>query len=136
VLVGFADEDLDRRWCGVFGRALLDDGLYRVPQQLADDVLEMAENVWEGSLEMAVHFDLWDLDVGAVCAPDQLLRRLSTVLDDFFGVASQKDLANSFLVVQQLGVREVPGRIERLGERQMLLCDDAPRDALCALITA
>jgi hypothetical protein len=134
VLVGFADEHLDRRRFGVLGCTLLDDGLDRVPQQLANYVLEVAKDVREGRLEMAVHFDLGDLDIRAVCASDQLLGGLSAILDDFFGIASQENLANGFLVVQQLGVREVPGRVEGLGECQMLLCNDAPGDALCALI--
>jgi hypothetical protein len=124
VLVGFADEHLDWWRLGVFGCALLDDGLYRVAQQLANNVLEVAEDVRECSLEMAVHFDLGDLDIRAVCTPDQLLRGLSTIFDNFFGIASQEDLANGFLVVQQLGVGKVPGRVEGFGERQMLLCDD------------
>jgi hypothetical protein len=69
----------------------------------------MAEDVGECGVEMAIYFDLWYLDVGAVGAPDELLCGLSTVLNNLLGIAAQKDLANCFLVVQQLGVREVPG---------------------------
>jgi hypothetical protein len=80
-----------------------------------------------------IQFDLWDLDVGAVCASDQILRRLSTVLDNLFGVASQEDLAYGLLVVQQLGVWKMPGRVEGLGECEMLLGNDTSGYALLTL---
>lgn len=93
----------------------------------------MAQDVGEGGLEVAVDLDLRDLNVGAVCTPDEVLRRASTALDNFLRVASQKNLPHSLLVMQLLGVGEMPWGIERLGECQMLFCNDASRDALLAL---
>lgn len=93
----------------------------------------MAEDVWERGIQVAVQFDVGNLDVGAVCASDQILRRLSTFFDNLFGVASQEDLAHGLLVMQQLGVGEVPGRVEGLCECEMLLGNDASRYALLTL---
>jgi hypothetical protein len=107
--------------------------LDRVAQQLANNVLEVTEDIWERRIEMAVHFDLWYLHVRAMRAPDELLRGLTTVFNNLFGVAAQEDFADCFLVVQQLGVWKVPWRVEGFGEGQVLLCDDPPRYALRAL---
>ena len=70
----------------------------------------MAENVGKSSFEVAVHFDLRDLNIRTVSAFDQLLGGLSTVLDNLFGVAAQEDFAYRLLVMRRmLGLREVPG---------------------------
>ena len=125
MLRSLADEHLDWRRLGIFGRTLLDDSLNRVAQQFANDVLEVAEDVWEGGIKMAVNLDLWDLNLGTICASDQFLRSFPAVVYDFFCIAPQEDLADRLLIVQQLGVGEVPWRIESLGECQMLLRNDA-----------
>jgi hypothetical protein len=59
----------------------------------------MTQDVGESSVQMAVDVDLGDLDMRAVCALDQFLGSFATRLDNFFGVASQEDLANGLLVV-------------------------------------
>lgn len=120
----FANQHLDGRQRRIFGLALLDDCLNRISQQFANDVFEVAEDIREGGLQVAVHFDLWDGYVRTVSAPDQLLRSFSAVLDNFFGVAAKKDFANGFLVVQGLGMGKVPWGVECLGECKMLLCND------------
>ena len=134
MLCGLANEHLDWRKAGIFRFALLYDSLDRVSQQLADDVLKVAEDVWECCIQVAVYLYLGNGNVGAISSLDQLLHCLSTVFDDFFGIASQEDLAYSFLVVwRMLGLREMPGRIEGLGECQMLFGDDPSRNALLLL---
>ena len=68
VLWGLADEHVDRGWQGggVGARPVLDDGLHAVAQQLADDVLEVAGDVGEGRVEVALEADGGELDRGPV----------------------------------------------------------------------
>jgi hypothetical protein len=135
VLRGFADQDLDGRQFGVFGLALLDDGLDRVAQELTNNVFKMAQNVWKSRVEVAVDFDFGDINVRAIGVLDQLLHRLAAIFDYLLCVAAQEDLANCLLVVRMdLGLREMPGRIESLGECKMLFCNDASRDTLHLLV--
>src|SRR5690242_17762904 len=89
----------------------------------------MAENVRKGGVEVAIDLDLWYVHVGGVCAPYELLGVLAAVFDNLLRIASQKDLADGLLVVQQLGIWEVPGRVERLSEGEVLFCNDSPRNA-------
>lgn len=61
VLRGFADEHFDGwRWLRRV-RVFLHDSLHRVAQELAHDVLEVAEDVGESRVNMALYLDLWDL---------------------------------------------------------------------------
>lgn len=94
MLRSFADQDLD--WWGlrVLGFSLLYDSLYRVAQQFADNVFEVAQDVWERRIQVTVDLDLGNLDMRTVSTPDQLLSSLATRLNDLFRVASQKDLSD------------------------------------------
>jgi hypothetical protein len=82
---------------------------------------------------MAVHFNLRDVDVWTIRTAYEILGSLAAVLDDFSCIAPQEYLAYSLLIVQQLRVWEVPGRVEGFGECQMLFCNDPSRDALLML---
>ena len=63
---------------------------------------------------------------------DQLLGRLAAALDNLLCVALEEDLAHGLGVgiVEWLGVGKVPWGVEGFGKREMLLGNDAPRDAL------
>jgi hypothetical protein len=138
VLRGFANQDLDGRQLGIFRLALLDDGLDRIAQKLTNDVFKMAQNVRKSRVEVAVDFDFGDVNVWAIGVLDQLLHRLAAIFDYLFCIAAQEDLAYGLLVVRMdLGLWEVPWRIESLGKCKMLFCNDASRDALhlLALLT-
>lgn len=133
VLLGFADCDFDgrRRGRGVVGLFLvvLDDGLDRVAQELADDVLEVAEDVGEARVEVAVDFDLGDLYVGAVCGVGELGDGFGAAAYDIFGEAFDEDFADE-IGFGELGAGREVGRVESFGEGEVLLCDDPSRDAL------
>lgn len=67
VHVRIDDGHLDRRWRARGGRTLaellLDETLHRVAKELADDVLEVAQDEWEVGVQMAREFDLREDDV-------------------------------------------------------------------------
>lgn len=75
---------------------VLNDGLDGVTQELADDVLEVAEDVREGSFQVAVDFYLGDGGDGAVGALGYLAYCMTAALDDFFGDAFEEDFAYEF----------------------------------------
>jgi hypothetical protein len=76
MLLVFTDGDLHRRRFHVVRIRVkflvsIDDGLDRVAKELTDDVLEMAENIGERSIKMAIHRDIRDLDVGTIGSPSK-----------------------------------------------------------------
>jgi hypothetical protein len=93
----------------------------------------VAKDVRKGNIKVAVHLDLRDNNVRTIRALNQLLCSLPTLVYDLFSIASQEDLSDSLLVMQQLGIWEVPRRVEGLCEGQMLFGDDAPRYPLFIL---
>lgn len=132
-LVRDPDDDMLRRlayknlngWW--FGSAVFsNDCLYRVPDEFSDNVLQMAFNIGEGSIKMALDADVGNLNMGAVCSLDQFLGGLAAALNNFLCVAFQEDFADGVVVRIEFGliVGEVPGRVEGVGQCQMLLCDD------------
>lgn len=92
---------------------VLDDGLYRVPQELADDILQVCEDVWECHVQMAVDADLGDRGVRPVSGANEVLCGMSAPLDDVPRYALQEDLADE-LGLGQLGAGREPVRVERL----------------------
>jgi hypothetical protein len=58
------------------------------------------------------------------------LSGLPAPLNDLFGVAPQEYLPHGLGIVERLGVRKVPRRVEGLCECKMLFRDDSSRDAL------
>jgi hypothetical protein len=117
VLRGFADRDFDggRGWWG--GRALLlllDDGLDGVPQELADDIFEVVEDVWEGGVEVALEFDFGENGGGSISGGGEGLDLLPAAGDDFFSVAFEEYLADK-LGLGRFGVGEMPRRFEGFG---------------------
>lgn len=88
MLRGLADQHIDRRWFGIFGLALFDDGLYGIAQKLSKDVFQMTQDVGKRGVEVSVDVDLGYVDMRAVCALDEFLGSLAARLDDLFGVAS------------------------------------------------
>nr|POE87359.1 hypothetical protein CFP56_29948 [Quercus suber] len=138
VLGGFTDEDLDGRDRGGGGGrrrrrgVSLDDGLDAVTQELTEDVLEVGRDVGERRVEVALKVDFRNGDVRAVGGRDELASGLGAALDDLLGVTFEEDLADEVIVGGNeglLGVREVPGGMEGLGEGKMLLGNDATADA-------
>lgn len=72
----------------------VDDGLDRVAQEFADDVLEVAEDVGEAGFKVAVNLDLGDLHVRAVGVACEGDGGFGTTIDDVLGDAFDKDLAD------------------------------------------
>lgn len=116
VLGRFTDEDFDRGWFAGHVSLPFDDCLYRVPQQLADNVLQMAQNVRKGGVEVALELDVWYGAINAVGFSGEGLGCVSTSLHYFFSVTSEKDFADKVCVgfYVNFGVWEVPWCIEGL----------------------
>jgi hypothetical protein len=118
VLRGFAYQHFDGWQLGIFRLALFDDSLDGVSQKLANDVFKVTQNVWKRRIDVAVNFDLWDVDMRAIGALDQLLHCLTAIFDYVFRVAPQEYLADCLLVMRMdLGLGEMPWRIKSLGKR-------------------
>ena len=132
VLGCLAYENLNRWWCGVTVLLLRNDGLYRVSDELTDDIFQMALNVRKGSIKMAFDANLGNLHMRAVGGFDQFLGRLAAALYDLFGIALEEDFADGVVVwiVLGLDVWKMPWRVEGVGQRQMLLCNNTAGDAL------
>lgn len=74
VLLRFTDSHLDGRWrLALFVGVCLDDGLHAVAEQLADYVLEVAEDIRERRVEVAQKTDLWKGNIGAVGGAREVL---------------------------------------------------------------
>jgi hypothetical protein len=93
---------------------LLGHGLDRVAQQLADDVLEVAEDVGEVGVEVAVDADLGEGDAGPVGTLQDLADGAAAAGDDVFGETFEEDFADEF-GVGELGAGGVPRRVEGIG---------------------
>lgn len=106
----------------------VDDGLNRVAQELADNVLDVAEDVGEAGVEVANDADLGDGDVGPVDGASEGADGLGAALDDVLGRALDEDLADE-VGLGELGARGEVGRVEGLGQREVLLGDEAARYA-------
>lgn len=107
----------------------LGDGLDGVAQQLADDVFQMAEDVREVGVQVAVDVDMREGDVGTVGALEDGAHGVGDALHDVFGVAFEEDLADEF-GFGELRAGGEPGGVEGVGEGEVLLGDDASGDAL------
>lgn len=118
MLRGFADQDLDGRRASAIKLSLLDQGLYRVPQELTNDVLQVALNVRKSCIKVTVDADFRNLHMRSISGLDQVLRSLSASLDNLLCIAFEKDLADSVAmgVVDWLGVWEMPWRVESICE--------------------
>lgn len=133
MLLSFANCDFDGRgrrrgMVGLF-LVVLDDGLDGVAQELADNVLEMTEDVREARVEVAVDFDLGDLDVGSVCGAGELGDSFGAAAYDIFGEAFDEDFANE-VGFGELGTGREVGGVESFCEGEVLLRDDSSRDTL------
>lgn len=105
-LWGLADGDLDRgRRCrGVvvlvallafaLAELALDDGLDGVAEELADNVLEVAEDIREAGVEVAFDFDLGDLHFRAVGGEGEGLDGAAAAVDNVLGDALDKNFAD------------------------------------------
>lgn len=117
VLGGFTYENLDRGWIARVVFSSFDDSLYGVPQQLADDVLQMAQDVGKRGVEVTLKSDFWYGAVGSIRFSGKSLCCLAAPLHHFLGVAAEKDLTDEVGVGfhVDLGVWEMPRRIEGFG---------------------
>ena len=81
----------------------------------------MAQYVWKRCVQMPVDVYLRDGHVRPIRTLYEILRGLSATFDDLFGIASKEDLADDIgLAIVGLGMGEVPGRVEGLGQSQVL----------------
>lgn len=117
MLRSFAYEDLDRRWIAGPVSSPFDDSLDGVSQQLADDVLQMAQDVRESGVEMTSEINSRYGTVGSVRFSSESLCCLAAPLHYFFGIAAEEDLPDEVRVgfYVDLGVWEMPRRIEGFG---------------------
>ena len=83
---------------------LLDHCLHRVAQQLPNDILKVAENIRETSLQVTVNIDLGDGNIRPVGALRNIPNGFPAALDNILGYTLEKDLAN------ELGFRELGTR--------------------------
>lgn len=132
-LGGLANGDLDGGHGGGVGAGLgsraladlaLDDGLHRVAEELADNVLEVAEDVGEAGGEVALDVDLGDLDLGPVGGAGEGLDGAAAAVDDVLGDALDEDFADE-VGFGELGAGGEPGGVVCFGEGEVLLGDDA-----------
>lgn len=107
----------------------VDDGLDGVAQELADDVLEVAEDVGEAGVEVAVDFHLGHLHLGPVGGAGELGDGFCAAADDILGEALDEDFANEVGLGEGGAGREVGG-VESFCKGEVLLSDDSSRDAL------
>lgn len=130
MLSGFAYQDFDGRG-PILGSFLLDYRLDAIPKQLSDDVLEMRRNVGKGRVQVSLQRDPRYADVWPISFGGEARSRLGAFLDDFLRIALQEDLPNKVVFGRDviLGPGEMPGGVEGVRQRQMLLGDDAPADS-------
>lgn len=108
---------------------VVDDRLDRVAQELADNVLEVAEDVGKAGLEVAVDFHLGHLHLGAVGGAGELGDGFCTAADDILGDALDEDFAYEVGLGEGGAGREVGG-VEGFCKGEVLLRNDPSRDAL------
>lgn len=92
----------------------------------------MALNVRKSSIKMAFDANFRNLYVRAIGGFDQFLGCLAAALHNLFGIALEEDFAHGVVVCIVLGLDmwKMPWRIEGVGQRQVLLCNDTAGDAL------
>ena len=131
MLRGFTDQDFDW-WLRRVSRAGFDSCLYGIAQQLADDILQMAEDVREGGLQMAFDFDVRKTAVRTISFARKRDNPLPARFNDLLTVTAKEHLTNQIGIGVHVGlsVGEMPWGIEGLGQGKMLLCYDTARDAL------
>lgn len=134
-LVGDADDDVVRRLadCDLDGRRLalpalglvvLDDGVHGVAEELANNVLEVVQDVGEAGGEVALDADLGDGDAWAVGRAGEGLDGVTAARDDVASDAAYEDFADE-VGLRELGARGEVGGVESRGESKVLLCDYA-----------
>lgn len=118
VLLGLADGDFDGRRDRGHGVWLflvsLDDGLHGVAEELADNVLDVAENVGEAGVEVAHDVDLRDGHVRTVGGAGERGDSFGAPRDDIPGGALDEDFAYEVGFGEFCSRREV-GRVEGFG---------------------
>lgn len=127
VFLGLADGHLD----GGRGRrgvrlplVPVNDSLDRVAEELADNVLDVAQDVGEAGVEVADDVDLGDGGVGPVGGAGEGRDGFGAARDDVLGGTFDEDLADEVGLGELRAGREVGG-VEGFGEGEVLLGDDA-----------
>lgn len=92
----------------------------------------MTQDVREGGIQVAIQYDLRYHRVSTVCFSRQVLSRFAASLHHLASIAPQEDLADklTMCILRQLGFGKMPWRVERLGEGQVLLRNDATGNPL------
>ena len=136
--LGFANKDLDW-WCPVgAGGPFFDDGLDRVAKKLTDNVLQVAQDIGKGSIQMTLNCNIRQCAARAVSLSSQSSRSIPACLHDFTSAATQEDFSYEVRVRVNLslGVGKVPRRVECFGQGKVLFSDDStgnPLEARLAL---
>lgn len=98
MLGSFTYQNLDRGWFAGIVSSSFDDSLDGIPQQLADDVLQVAQDIGKRGVEVTLEIDFGYGAIGPVRFSGESLCRLAAPLHDFFGVAAEEDLADEVRV--------------------------------------
>ena len=127
MLRGLGNENLDW-WCSVgAGGPFFDDCLDRVAKKLTDNVLQVAQDVGKGSLQMTLDCNARQYAARAVSLSSQGSRSIPACLHHVASAATQEDFSYEVRVRVNLGfgVGKVPRRVECFGQGKVLFSDDS-----------
>ena len=134
----FTNQDLDWWWTIGWCRRPFDDCLDGVAKKLANDVLEMAQDVGKGSIQMTVDHDVRQYAARTIGLFSESTRSVPASLYHFTSVATQEDFSDKFRtgIDLRLGVGKVPWGVECFGQCKVLLGDDPARNSLAARLVS
>lgn len=121
----FADGNFDW-WDGtIFAGVFLDGGLDAVSKELANNVFEVGEDVWECGVEVPGELDFWEDGAGRVGGGGEGDYGFADAGGHFSGGAFEKYFADKVCEWCGSGGGEMPWGVECFSQSQVLLCDYA-----------
>jgi hypothetical protein len=86
----------------------------------------VAEDIGKGGFQVTVQTDLRERDIWPVGFTSEVLRGDSTAFHHLTSIASEEHLADEVVlgILWQFGLGKVPGRVEGLGQGEMLFGND------------
>ena len=134
----FANQDLDWWWIWIWCRPSFDDCLDGIAKELANDVLEVAQDVGKGSIQMTLDRDIRQYAARTIRLFSEGIRPVPACLYHFTSVATQENFSYKFRIGidLRLGVGEVPWGVECFGQSKVLLGNDPARNPLSARLVS